>query len=104
MGRTPGTGANRGVCTGCICGLNPLLAYFRVGASVIATMAGLGASHHPGHDPAEQAQCVQETLAELQTIAQREIRAFCAMCQTEIARGGRHTVNSPSPLTAQAGA
>ena len=104
LGRGAAAGTARGLRTGCLCGLNPLLAYFRVGATVVATVAGMDPVPLPGLDPTEHAACVQETLAELQTIAQREIRSFCAMCQTEIARGGRHTVGNLSSLTAQAGA
>ena len=93
----------RGLRSGCLCGLNPLLAYFRVGATVLATVASLGAARCPELDAAGFNTCVQETLAEFQGIAQREIRAFCAMCQTELARGGKPAPGSLIHATAQAG-
>jgi hypothetical protein len=98
-----GAGHSRGLRSGCLCGLNPLLAYFRVGATVIATVAALGAARCPELDEDEFAACVQETLAEFQAIAQREIRAFCAMCQTEIARGGRPAPSHQGIFAARAG-
>lgn len=81
--------ANRALRAGCLCGLNPLLAYFRVAASVLPTVMCTSADRCPALSAADYATCLQELLAELHHYAQAEIRSFCAMCQTEIARGGR---------------
>ena len=88
--------ANAGPCPptrptrpGCLCGLNPLLAYFRVAASVIPAAMSESANHCPSLDARAYAGCLQETLATIQTIAHEEVRAFCAMCQTAIARSVR---------------
>lgn len=81
--------ANRGLRAGCLCGLNPLLAYFRVAASVLPAVMSHGADHCPDLSAAEYAGCLQEMQSELHHLAMEEIRSFCAMCQTEIARGGR---------------
>ena len=86
----PESGTNRlprGI--GCVCGLNPLLAYFRVAASVLPTVMAAGADHCSELDAAAYAGCLQEMQAELHGLAAEEIRDFCATCQTEIARGGR---------------
>lgn len=86
---TPPASTVRTVRAGCLCGLNPLLAYFRVAASVLPAIMSAGADRCPELGAAEYADCLQELLAELHTLAQEEIRSFCAMCQTEIARGGK---------------
>ena len=85
----PSAAAVRTPRSGCLCGLNPLLAYYRVAANVLPAIMSGGAEHCPTLGAAEYASCLQEVLAELQTLAQEEIRSFCAMCQTEIARGGK---------------
>jgi hypothetical protein len=81
----------RGVRTGCLCGLNPLLAYFRVAASVLSTQMSSGANRCPELGAIGFASCLPEMIGELQLLAQEEIRSFCAMCQTEIVRGGKST-------------
>ena len=78
--------------SGCLCGLNPLLAYFRVAADALPTVLGADTYRCTELDAAGYAACVQEMLVELQNLAAAEIRSFCAMCQTEIARGGRPPV------------
>ena len=75
--------------SGCLCGLNPLLAYFRVAASILPGAMAPRAERCPELDGPGYAACVQELLVELQALASAEIRSFCATCQTEIARGGR---------------
>jgi hypothetical protein len=84
-----GEPANRGMRAGCLCGLNPLLAYFRVAASVLPAVMSHGADRCPDLSAADYAACLQALQGELQSLATEEIRSFCAMCQTEIARGGR---------------
>jgi len=98
-----GAGHGRGLRAGCLCGLNPLLAYFRVGATVLATVSGQAAARCPELDAADFAACQQEAQAEFQALAQSEIRAFCAMCQTELARGGKPAPGSQIHATAHAG-
>ncbi len=87
----------RGMRTGCLCGLNPLLAYFRVAANVLATQMCSGADRCPELGAVGFASCLQEMLGELQLLAQEEIRSFCAMCQTEIVRGGKTTIAASPP-------
>ncbi len=92
----------RAMRTGCLCGLNPLLAYFRVAASVIPTVMSQGADRCPALSASTYAACLQETLAVIQATAHEEIRSFCAMCQTEIAHGTRHapaSTGQPFALT-----
>ncbi len=86
----PPQAAPRPIRSGCLCGLNPLLAYFRVAASVLPAQMCIGADRCPDLSAGDYAICMQEMLGQLQVIASEEIRAFCAMCQTEIAQGGRH--------------
>jgi hypothetical protein len=74
---------------GCLCGLNPLLAYFRVGAAVISSICLRADFRRAMPDEAELQRCLAEAMAQWQSIAQREIRAFCNLCQTEISRAGR---------------
>jgi hypothetical protein len=92
--------ANRALRSGCLCGLNPLLAYFRVAASVLPTVMCSGAERCPELNASAYAACLQEMQAELHTLAMEEIRDFCATCQTEIARGGR--VSAVPHVTANA--
>lgn len=75
--------------SGCLCGLNPLLAYFRTCASAICTTADCGRVAVTGIDAMAAGQCLDETLIRLREIAQREIAAFCAICQSEISVGKR---------------
>lgn len=91
---TATSGANRAPRTGCLCGLNPLLAYFRVAASVLPAQMCSSADHCPELSATEYTACLQEMMAEIHVIAADEIRSFCAMCQTEIARGGRSAANN----------
>ncbi|MFT3828795.1 MAG: hypothetical protein QM691_03715 [Opitutaceae bacterium] len=94
----PESAANRVLRgTGCICGLNPLLAYFRVAASVLPAAMCAGAERCPELSASAYAACLQEMQAELHALASEEIRDFCATCQTEIARGGR-VVSAPHAL------
>lgn len=74
---------------GCLCGLNPLLAYFRVAGSVLPAIMSAGADRCPELSVEAYVACLRELQAELHLLASEEIRAFCATCQTEITRGGR---------------
>ena len=75
--------------TGCLCGLNPLLAYFRtLGATVCAIAASsTGPCSKGGSD--EKFQCLGRAMEILREIARRDIAAFCAVCQSEISVGQR---------------
>lgn len=88
--------AARTLRSGCLCGLNPLLAYFRVAGSVLPAVMSASADRCPELGAVEFAACLQELLAELHTLAQDEIRSFCAMCQTEIVRGGKLATGAPT--------
>lgn len=96
MEPAPAPSAVRTLRSGCLCGLNPLLAYFRVAGSVLPAVMSAGADRCPELGAVEYAVCLQELLAELHILAQDEIRSFCAMCQTEIVRGGKLAAGSPA--------
>lgn len=74
---------------GCLCGLNPLLAYFRVGAAVLSANCLRADFRRAVPDETAFNRCLAEAMMVWQTIAQREIRSFCNLCQTEISRAGR---------------
>lgn len=88
---------------GCLCGLNPLLAYFRVLAGVLPAVLAGGAAACPQLGAAAFAACTQELLGELQGVAAEEIKAFCATCQTEIMRGSRSLAAAGPAAVATAG-
>ena len=96
---------SRPLRAGCLCGLNPLLAYFRVAASVLPGVMAPRAERYQDLDTAGYAACLQELLVELQNLASAEIRSFCATCQTEIVRGGRapasFAANTPTTAIAR---
>ena len=75
--------------TGCLCGLNPLLAYFRtLGATICAIAASSkGPCGNGGID--QKFQCLGRAMDILREIARRDIAAFCAVCQSEISVGQR---------------
>ena len=89
---------SRPLRAGCLCGLNPLLAYFRIAASVLPGVMAPRSERFQDLDTAGYAACLQELHAELQTLASVEIRSFCATCQTEIVRDGR----TPASVAAEA--
>lgn len=75
---------------GCLCGLNPLLAYFR---TLAATLCAVGTTEGKSFglvDPESLAHCLDFTLECLREIARRDIVAFCAVCQSEISVGQRY--------------
>ncbi len=92
----------RSLRSGCLCGLNPFLAYFRVAASILPGAMAPRAERCPELDGPGYAACVQELLVELQNLAAAEIRSFCATCQTGIARGGRAAIAAQAPSLALA--
>jgi hypothetical protein len=49
------------------------------------------------------ARCIKELVAAVQTHAREQVGVFCAMCQTEIARGIRAASTVPSVTAVIAG-
>jgi len=75
--------------TGCLCGLNPLLAYFRTLASTLCALGATDGKSFGVLSPDSVAQCLEFTLETLREIARRDIAAFCSVCQSEISAGQR---------------
>lgn len=71
-------GAERDLCP---CGRNPLLAYFEAGKQALVESLVLAQAEHPGLDPVERDAEMAELKFCLHEITQREIEAFCAVCQ-----------------------
>jgi len=65
----------------CPCGRNPLLAYFVAGEQVMLEALILIQASTPGLQPAERDAAMGELLTLVRSIARREIKAFCAVCQ-----------------------
>ncbi len=65
----------------CVCGRNPLLAYFRAGEQALLEAVVLAQSETPCIDPAERSLAVAETFFVIRRLAQSEIESFCAVCQ-----------------------
>jgi len=75
--------------TGCLCGLNPLLAYFRTFAITLCGVVEAGGKPFAVMPPESLALCLDETLLVLREIAQRDVAAFCAVCQSQLSAGHR---------------
>jgi hypothetical protein len=75
--------------TGCLCGLNPLLAYFRTLAATLCSIGTTDGRPFPCSDPAAAARCIDFTIETLREIARRDIASFCAVCQSELSVGPR---------------
>ena len=71
-------GAERDLCP---CGRNPLLAYFEAGKQAMVESLVLAQAEHPGLDAEERDAAMAELKLCLHAITQREIEAFCAVCQ-----------------------
>ena len=65
----------------CPCGRNPLRAYFAAGEQAMREALILVQAASPGLDPIERDSAFEELNLTLQTIARREIEAFCGVCQ-----------------------
>ena len=65
----------------CICGRNPLLAYFAAGEQAMREALILGQAARAPIDPASRDAAFDELNLVLQRIARREIEAFCGVCQ-----------------------
>lgn len=75
--------------SGCLCGMNPLLAYFRTFALALCGVIQTGGRRFAEIDGATLALCLDETLLNLRDIAQRDIAAFCSVCQSPLSAGHR---------------
>jgi len=75
--------------TGCLCGLNPLLAYFRTLATTLCTLGAADGRQFLGGDAAATARCIDCTIETLREIARRDVASFCAVCQSELSVGPR---------------
>ena len=73
--------------TECPCGRNPLLAYFHAGEQVILEALVLIQAVTPNLIPADRDAAVAELQGLIRLLANREIKAFCAVCQY---RTGEH--------------
>ena len=65
----------------CLCGRNPLLAYFAAAEQALREGLVLAQAASAPIDPLERDQSVQELDFALSNLAQREIEAFCGICQ-----------------------
>jgi hypothetical protein len=73
------TGApNRALC---LCGRNPLLAYFDAAGQALREALILAQSMSPLLDPIERDASLEELNLVLQNVARHEIEAFCGVCQ-----------------------
>ena len=79
--------------TGCLCGLNPLLAYFRSLAATICALATSESGPCSRGKPEANVQCLARSMEILRAIARRDIAAFCAVCQSEISVGQRRDIS-----------
>jgi hypothetical protein len=74
---------------GCLCGLNPLLAYFRTLAATLCALAGADGRQFSCVDAACASRCIDHTIDTLREIARRDIATFCSESQSEISVGKR---------------
>lgn len=65
----------------CVCGMNPLLAYFAAAEKTLIEAVFALASPLPAMTPGEREACVNEILVALRFVARTEIESFCAVCQ-----------------------
>ncbi|HEY5552346.1 MAG TPA: hypothetical protein VIK52_10690 [Opitutaceae bacterium] len=75
--------------TGCLCGLNPLLAYFRTLAATLCSVGTADGRPFSCGDSAKASRCIDVTIETLREIARRDIASFCAVCQSELSVGQR---------------
>ena len=78
--RTDGNDASP-VESACLCGRNPLLAYFEAGDQAVREGLILAQAALAPLDPVERDTSLQELNDVLRQISQREIEAFCGICQ-----------------------
>ena len=73
----------------CICGRNPLLAYFDAAAQSLREALILIQASIPCLDPIERDASLEELNLALDHVAHREIEAFCGVCQHRLKSAGR---------------
>jgi hypothetical protein len=93
--------------TSCHCRLNPFINYFIAGQAALAFVAQTVPRSQHHLDDLDLTGCVDELLLTFRFLAQREIRAFCEVCQyapmnRRPARNGAHS-KPVCPLPAHAG-
>lgn len=72
----------------CPCGRNPLLAYFSSAGQVLQEALILLQASMPGLDPLERDAALAELKLVLRSVANREIEAFCGVCQHRLQVAG----------------
>lgn len=65
----------------CPCGRNPLLAYFQAGRQAVQEAMVLAQAAAAPLDPTERDSSMRELMQVVQQLAQREMEAFCGVCQ-----------------------
>lgn len=65
----------------CVCGRNPLLAYFAAGGQAMHEALVLAQAARPHLDPLERDAALEELNLVVAHISRREISAFCGVCQ-----------------------
>lgn len=65
----------------CECGRNPLLAYFLAGEQALLEALVLAQATPPVPDPVTRDSAVAELYQVVRGISQREVEAFCSVCQ-----------------------
>lgn len=66
---------------GCDCQRNPLLVYFAAGGQAVREALVLAQAAAPALSPGERNAALEELNLVLHVVAQREIEAFCGLCQ-----------------------
>lgn len=72
----------------CPCGRNPLLAYFSSAGQVLQEALILLQASMPTLDPLERDAALSELKLVLRSVANREIEAFCGVCQHRLQAAG----------------
>ena len=65
----------------CACGMNPFLTYFSVGRQAIQEAFVIGETQIPLLQRGERDEAFEQLEYAYRTLAAREIRAFCGLCQ-----------------------
>ncbi|HVS51560.1 MAG TPA: hypothetical protein VHD62_04325 [Opitutaceae bacterium] len=76
----------------CHCGRNPLLTYFLAGEQALLEATVLAQSEAPPTDATERSLAISDLYSVMRRLAQREIEAFCSVCQYR---------ECPAPVPAQ---
>ncbi len=84
------TGIARGIGAGCVCGKNPLLAYFSTAEQAIIETLFLDTDDLGGISASERRASLDDLKAALHALARREIDSFCAVCQSRVRHEQEH--------------